>query len=141
MIFCLGEGKYESKGEGYQKNYQIFNKEVPNEVFDQKYNSQPTFKLPIAVWVDKKDMTDDEKNNISVWKGIGGYLKVLNYKDAWKEGWKTASTDFKNWVKGLPNFDAKLFQEITGIEIGSESLKGKKVSVELDGVKYTATID
>jgi len=140
MIFCLGEGKYISKGEGYQKNYHIFNKEVSKEIFDQKYSAQPTFKLPTAVWVDKKDMTDEEKKSISVWKEIGGYLKVLSYQDAWKEGWKTASTDFKNWVKGLPNFDAKLFQEITGIEIGSESLKGKEVKVSLDGVEYRAII-
>lgn len=124
MIFCLGEGKYESKGEGYQKNYRIFNKEVSKEVFDEIYSSQPTFKLPISIWVDKKDMTDEEKNNISVGKEIGGYLKVLDYKDAWKEGWKTASTDFKNWVKGLPNFDAKIFTEITGVEIEVDNLKG-----------------
>jgi hypothetical protein len=142
MIFCLGEGKYESKGSGFQKNYRIFNKEVSKEVFDKYYNSQPLFKLPISSWVNEKDMTDEEKNNKPIYKQIGGYLKTLSYKDAWKEGWKNASQEFKNWVINLPNFDEKIFTEIMGIEkVKSQSLKGKKVKVELDGVSYEAIIN
>jgi len=120
MIFCLGEGKWESKGEGYQKNYRIFNKEVSEEVFNQKYSSQPKFILPVSIWKDKKDMTSDEIKNHSVCHEIGGYLKVLSYKDAWAEAWKTASKEFKQWVKDLPNFNADIFKEITGIEFSEE---------------------
>jgi len=140
MIFCFGDGKYESKGEGYQKNYRIFNKDVSKETFDKIYSSQPSFKLPVSVWVDKKDITDDEKENVSVWKEIGGYLKVLSYQDAWKEGWKTASKEFKEWVKGLPNFDEKMFKKITGLEIENNSLKGQEVKVEVGGKTYRAII-
>jgi hypothetical protein len=140
MIFCLGKGKYESVGEGYQKNYRIFNKDVSKEVFDKVYSIQPSFKLPVSVWVDEKDMTDDEKKNNPIYKEIGGYLKVLSYKDAWKEGWKTASREFKDWVKNLPGFDGEMFAEITGLEFNSGSLKGKKVKVELDGQSYEAII-
>ena len=120
MIFCLGEGKYKSKGEGYQKNYRIFNKEVSKEVFDKVYGSQPKFKFPVSVWKDKKEMTEQEIKDNSICNQIGGYLKVLSYKDAWAEGWKTVSNEFKDWVKSLPNFDAELFERITGIKEDDE---------------------
>lgn len=119
MIFCLGKGKYESEGDGYQKNYRIFNKEVSKEIFD-KYYSNPNFKLLISVWINKKDMTEKEIKDHSICNQIGGYLKVLSYKDAWKEGWKTASKEFKEWVKSLPNFDAEIFYQITGIKFEEE---------------------
>jgi hypothetical protein len=120
MLFCLGDGKYESKGEGYQKNNRIFNKEVSPEQFDKARNSRPTFNLPIATWIKKEDMTDKEKEEVSGWSEMGGYLKVLSYEDAWKEGWKTASQDFKDWVKNLSGFDSDLFEKITGIRYESE---------------------
>ena len=85
MLFCLGDGRWERKGEGYQKNYRIFNKEVSEEVFDKAYNN-PEFKLPVSVWIDKKDMSEEEKKKYTICEQIGGYLKVLSYKDAWKEG-------------------------------------------------------
>lgn len=139
MIFCLGDGKYESKGEGYQKNNRIFNKDVSSDVFDKHYGSRPDFKLPVAMWVDKKDMTDDEKKKWTSYAQTGGFLKTLSYKDAWKEGWKTASDEFKKWVKELPNFDADLFQEITGIE-WDEGIVGQTTTVEIGGKKYRAVI-
>jgi len=140
MIFCLGEGKYNIKGEGYQKNYRIFNKGVSEEVFNKVYSSQPEFKLPVSTWKDKKEMTKDEIENYPVCHEIGGYLKVLSYKDAWAEGWKTASKEFKEWVKELPNFDEELFKEITGLEIDNDSLKGQEVKVEVGGKTYRAVI-
>lgn len=67
--------------------------------------------------------------------------KTLTYKEAWKEYWGRASESDKKWFTELPNFDAKIFEEITGINIETKSLSGKKVKVELDGVSYSATID
>jgi hypothetical protein len=72
---------------------------------------------------------------------MGGKLKTLDYKEAWKEYWGRASDDDKKWFQSLPNFTPEIFEEITGINVGSETLKGKKVKVELDGKTYTATID
>ncbi len=116
MIFCLGEGQWKSEGEGYQKKYRIFNKEVSQEVFN-KANNAPEFTLPVSIWVDKKDMTADEKKNWKSYTETGGFLKTLSYKEAWAESWPKASDEFKTWVKNLPNFEAKLFKEITGQEI------------------------
>ena len=143
MIFCLGEGKYESQGAGYQKNSQIFNKDVSADEFDKAKSALnvKNFKLPIAKWVDKKDMTAEEKKNWKSYTETGGYLKTLSYQDAWKELWSTLSSEDKNFFKTFKNFDAEIFEKITGIKVESEtSLKGKTVKVEVDGQKYEAII-
>lgn len=89
MIFCLGSDKSLFSGEGYQKNYRIFNKSVSKAVFDQAAKSRPSFDLPVAA----------------------------SYEDAWKAAWPTASNEYKKWVRKLPNFNAVLFEKITGIAI------------------------
>ena len=131
MLFCLGDGQYESTGDGYQKNYRIFNREVSKEVFE-KANNAPTFELPIAKWIDKKDMTAEEKKLKSYWETTGGYLKTLSYEDAWKEA--KMSDEFKNWVKNLPNFNAEIFEKITGLKI--ENCDCNAETIEVNGKKY-----
>ena len=66
MLFCLGEGKYVNQGEGYQKNYRVFNTDVSIDDYNEVINSRPEFKLPVSVWVDKKDMTDEEKKKYGI---------------------------------------------------------------------------
>ena len=117
MLFCKGEGKYKSKGIGYQKNNHIFNVQVSEKEYDKAISSRPSFNLPLTKWVDKEYMTEQEKKDYPVYEQIGGYLKTLSYKDAWKEGWANASKEFKDWVKNLPHFDKDIFQSITGIDI------------------------
>ena len=120
MLFCLGEGKYELKREGYQKNNQIFNVQVTEEEWDNAINSQPAFILPLTAWVKREEMTDEEKENISGWSEMDGYLKSQSYQDAWKEGWANASQEFKDWVKNLPHFNPELFEKITSIKFEAE---------------------
>ena len=141
MLFCLGDGRTVSKGEGYQKNYRIFNVDVDKDTFSKAKNSIP-LKLDLTAWVDKKMMTDEEKENHSDYKTVGGYLKVLSYEEAWAVQWGKYSEEEKKKFLDLPNFDPEIFKEITGIDLKKEvpSLKGKKVKVELDGVSYEAII-
>ena len=120
MIFCSGDGRLISKGEGYQKHLRIFNQDVTEEEFSKAQSTRPSFELPIAKWVEKKDMTDEEKENWPSYSETGGFLKTLSYKDAWKEAWPKASKEFKDWVKNLPNFNAELFEKITGIKYENE---------------------
>ena len=58
MIFCLGEGKYENKGIGYQQNLMIFNKKVSEEVYNQTRSAlnAKKFKLPIAKFTPEDEM-------------------------------------------------------------------------------------
>lgn len=140
MIFCIGEGKYESKGIGYQQNLMIFNQKVSKEVYEQtiKHLNAKDFKLPIAKWIYIKEI----EKPTTIQKQMGGYLKELDYQSAWKQMWSEIKSEDKSFLMNLPNFNAEIFEKITGIKPQEEiSLKGKKVSVELDGRKYTAIIE
>jgi len=142
MLFCLGEGKYESKGEGYQKNYRVFNQQLTKEEWEKVKLELPVIKIPLTKWVDKKDMTADEKEDHNVWKEIGGYLKTNSYEDAWAIWWSEAKQEDKDKILNCKYFDAKIFTEITGIKDFKTkvSLSGKTVKVELDGKTYEAVI-
>ena len=138
MIFCLGEGKHETKGAGYQKNLQIFNTPVSEEVYNSTKSalSIKRYKLPIAKWIDIKDIekpTDTQKI-------LGGYLKTLSYKDAWKEMWEGLSQEDKNFFKTLPHFNSEIFEGITGIKIEDNNLSGQEVSVTIGDKTYRAII-
>lgn len=117
MIFCLGEGRSVSQGDGYQKNLMVFNKKVTEEEFNKISSSLSDIKISLTHWVKKEDMTDQEKKNNSIWKEIGGYLKVVSYEDAWANFWKTATDKQKQAILDIPQFDAVIFKAITGIDI------------------------
>ena len=97
--------------------------------------------LPLNEWRDKSEMTDEEKKSVEGWETMGGYLKTLSYKEAWAAGWAKATDEQKKWYQSFPNFDAAIFEEITGIKIGGENdLRGKLVEVKIDGKEYKAVI-
>ena len=120
MIFCLGEGKYESKGIGYQKNLMMFNKPITEEEYNTqiKYLNAKNFKLPVAKWVEYKDLDKDEQTTTA--KQLGGLLKTLSYENAWKEMRSEMKQEDRNFFKTLLNFDADIFEGITGIKIEEE---------------------
>lgn len=138
MIFCLGEGAEEPKGNGYQKNLQIFNTPVSEEEYEKTKSALnvKNFKLPVARWIDIKEI----EKPTTIQKQLGGYLKVLDYKDAWKEMWDGLSNLDKNFFLNLPHFNGEIFEKITGIKPEVKILSGKEVEVKLDGITYTAVI-
>ena len=73
--------------------------------------------LSMSDWIDWNDMTDEEKKDNKSAFVCGGYLKAYKYKEAWANLWKTLDDDEKNSFKTLPNFDASIFEDITGIKI------------------------
>jgi hypothetical protein len=79
--------------------------------------------LKICSWIEKEKMTDKEKKETTGWEKMGGYFKPLSYKEAWAEYWGRASKEDKQWFQDLPNFDAGIFMEITGIDIKENSKK------------------
>jgi hypothetical protein len=141
MLFCLGDGKYEKQGEGYQKNNRVFNVQVTEIEFNKIKSNVPDIKLPVTKWIEEKEMTDEEKENNENYKTLGGYLKTLSYEDAWKSVWDEMSQEDKAKFLAIPHFDNEIFKEITGIDVNVEpSLSGKEVKVEIDGKKYVAII-
>jgi len=74
-------------------------------------------KLEVTKWIDWDEMTDMEKENNKNAYGCGGYLKVYEYKEAWKNLWSILDDDEKESFKTLPNFDPDVFEDITGINL------------------------
>ena len=62
-------------------------------------------------------MSDEEKSIHPEHETTGGYLKTVDFKTACKMMWDKLSDDEKQCVKEIPNFNAEVFKEITGIEI------------------------
>jgi hypothetical protein len=80
-------------------------------------------------------MTDKEKVEQSDFHIRGGYLKSFTWEEAWENYWRETSQEDRERVQNLPNFDAEIFKEITGIDVKqSRSCAGKVI--EFEGVKY-----
>ena len=116
---------------GY-RNSGFFNSNEPNvRMFNKKtklkYNE---IKIPkwcffnFKVWVSHDTATEEEKEEhkkeIEV---CGGFLKTLGYKEAWRLAWDKASKEEHKELFKLPNWNNKVFQEITGIDAEAEIAK------------------
>ena len=74
-------------------------------------------KIDLIDWVRESDMTDAEKEEYPPYKTTGGYIKVTKSNADKQKWWDELSEDDKAEVKSLPNFDAEIFKECTGIEV------------------------
>ena len=74
------------------------------------------FKL--TQWVSHDTATEEEKaEHKQDIETCGGFLKTLAYKDAFKRAWVNAGNEERQQVQNLPNFDADIFFEISGIRV------------------------
>lgn len=71
------------------------------------------------IW--SEDMTEEEKEQHPEYKITNGYLRKLDQFECGQLWWNTLSDYGKNVIKSLPNFDAKIFKEITGIDVNTSS--------------------
>ena len=77
-----------------------------------------------TVWVSHDTATEEEKlKHKAEIEVCGGFLKPINYKDAWRLAWNRASVDEHKQLFKLPNWDNKVFEEITGIDAETEIAK------------------
>ena len=86
---------------------------------DARYilNNMPTDDI---CWVYSEDMTDEEKEKHPEHETTGGFLRTQNKSSERQTWWKRLDERRKKEVKSIPNFDAKIFKEITGIEVGED---------------------
>ena len=75
------------------------------------------FYFDITELVCESNMTDDEKTKYPEHVVLGGYLKKYEYKKAWSMAWDRAPKEEHHKVLQLPNFNNKIFLEITGIDV------------------------
>ena len=97
----------------------IFNKPVEKSVLERiKF---PVFMyFTLTEWIPESKMSQQEKKQHSEYATTGGYMKKYDYKEAFRKSFKAAKKK-EDWpeqlekLKALPNFDAKVFEEISGI--------------------------
>ena len=77
----------------------------------------PCLFFKMTVWVDSKDMTEQEKINNPKYASTLGYLKVLDYKSAFSASVLAAPKKERDMIRALPNFDAEVFLEISGVDL------------------------
>ena len=72
-------------------------------------------------------MTHDEKSKNKTHITTGGYLKKYEYKEAFKKSWDNREKGDEDKLRALPNFNADVFKEISGIDINKDSEKINKI--------------
>ena len=103
----------------------IFNKETNLKITDINFPSFLYFDL--NVWVSHDTATNEEKEEhkqeIEV---CGGFLKTLEYKEAFRLAWDKASKKEHKKLLKLPNWNNEIFKEISGIDAEAEIEKENK---------------
>lgn len=74
----------------------------------------PYINISLTEWI---EYTDEEKKSDPQKALMGGYLRTYTYKEAWANWYETATQRQINKIKALPNYDADVFYEITGLKI------------------------
>ena len=99
-------------------------------------------------WIEKEDMTKEEKKEHLNYKTTGGYLKTYSYKEAFQKSYNKATREEQLKIKDLPNFDADKFYQISGIKIEDEDKtiqlsNGVKISEKTirEALEYVAKND
>ena len=70
-----------------------------------------------AEWISETNMTDEEKELNPSYKTTGGYLKTVKREADRQAWWDALPDDEKETVKALPNFDAEIFYQCTGVRV------------------------
>jgi hypothetical protein len=71
----------------------------------------------VVEWVYEEDMTDEEKAAHPTYETTGGYLKVLDESECGQLWWGSLSDRRKEIIKAIPNFDAEIFFQCTGVMV------------------------
>ena len=97
----------------------MFNKMTDKKEEDIDIPSWCYFDL--TEWVSHDTASEEEKTEHKAEIEIcGGFLKTINYKDAWRIAWNKASIEERKKLFDLPNWDNQVFKEITGIDAENE---------------------
>ena len=67
-------------------------------------------------------MNDEEKAQYPVSKTAGGYVKDTPYKEAFTKSMQNTSKEEIEHIKKLPNFNKKVFEDISGFKIKVEQV-------------------
>ena len=104
-----------------EQKIMLFNK-PSNMTYSEWLDSDARYLLnqipkDVVEWVNKENMTDEEKAVYSTYETTGGYLKVLDESECGQLWWNGLSDCDKQIIKSIPNFDPDIFYECTGIKV------------------------
>ena len=71
----------------------------------------------LTEWIYESEMSDAEKQENPNYSCTGGYLKKFDYKEAFTKSVTAASKEERDMIRALPNFDADIFLEISGVDL------------------------
>ena len=95
-------------------NYYSFNSEWLDSDARYLLNQIPK---DVVEWVYEENMTDEEKAAHPTYETTGGYLKVLDESECGQLWWGSLSDRRKEIIKAIPNFDAEIFFQCTGVRV------------------------
>ena len=72
----------------------------------------------VVEWIYSSDMTDEEKAQHPEYETTGGYLKVLDESECAQVWWDGLGENDRDFIRSIPNFNAKKFEKCTGIKVG-----------------------
>jgi hypothetical protein len=98
-------------------NILVFNKKCKRQKWEEAEKPYFINNILTTEWISWSDMTDEEKKADPNAFVREGYLKTYSYKEAWQNAYSKASKEDIKLLKALPNFNADVFFEITGIKI------------------------
>jgi hypothetical protein len=95
----------------------VFNKPCKRDLWDSVRKPDFIFNINLTQWISWLYMTDDEKKDNKNAFVTEGYLKVVDYKEAWAIAYEKATKEDIELLKALPNFNKKVFEKISDIKI------------------------
>ena len=104
-----------------EQKIMLFNK-PSNMTYSEWLDSDARYLLnqipkDVVEWVYEEDMTDEEKTAHPTYETTGGYLKVLDESECGQLWWGSLSDRRKEIIKAIPNFDAEIFFQCTGVRV------------------------
>ncbi len=97
----------------------LFNKpsDWTHKIWKKSKANRILSRIRLTEWIPKQDMTAEEKHFYPEYHITGGYLKRYSFYEACQIWWKTLTNREKTIIQAIPNFDAAIFKEITGIDV------------------------
>ena len=114
--------------------------------FEDSYVFILLCQVDTKLWVQSGRMTEKEKVKFPSHSTCGGYLKDIPYKEAFQSKWWNWSKENRQVFMDLENFDADIFEHITGVKVKVEKeseptvKSGTIVKVTIDGKDFEAVI-
>ena len=99
-----------------QKTIKVFGKKCLRVDWENA-NKPNCLYFPLTEWICESAMSDVEKQENPSYSHIGGYLKAFDYKDAFTKSVTEASKEDRDLIRALPNFNADIFLEISGVDL------------------------